>query len=168
MVSQWRTVVRTSRSLVQMSDDGPVIRYKSLIMVLTQFCGFWSMPTIRIKSIGADCRVSTFQRAQRGLSSKLTEDHFVTIVIQDQSSLEFLHYSNWQWWWNILLHNRESDGAVTPSQADWHVADSGISLLHSACSPCSASILVHLSSCHFPISPSFECQCPTRLLQVLD
>ena len=82
----------------------------------------------------------------------MTEDHFVTVVGQNQASLECPH--------------SQSDDTIAPSQTNQHknntdwlrhasnaACDSGFSWLHSTWRPCSASNLHHLSSCCFPTSP---------------
>ena len=98
----------------------------------------------------------------------MTEDHFVTVVIQIQASLECPHDAHRQWRWDILLHNGESDDTIAPSKPTGKnttpigfvvppmpIADSGFSWLHSTWRPCSASNLHHLSSCCFPKSTSW-------------
>ena len=64
MVSCWCIFVHTSGSLVHMSDDWHVICCASFIVVLTQFCDFLEMPTIGIKLVGTNDRVSALQSAQ--------------------------------------------------------------------------------------------------------
>ena len=140
-VFSWCIVVYAYGSLVHVSDDGHVVCCASFIVVLTHFRDFWELPTIGIELVGTNDRVSALQSAQWRLSSKLTEDHFVTVVSQIQASLEFPHYPQRQWWWEILLHNSEPDDTFAPSQTNWHIYNADW-LRHASNAACGFQLLL--------------------------
>ena len=97
----WCVVVRTSGSLVQVGDGGHVFCCESLIIVLTQFIDFWTLPPVGVKVVRAHGRVSTFHLLQidgRSLYRRLSKKKI-------QACLECPYDPHRQQRWDVLLHD---------------------------------------------------------------